>query len=208
MNLFLFALASLFSVVNPFGAIPVFLAMTPSYTKSERRRTAILTAIYFIMILVSFFLAGTYILDFFGISINGIRIAGGLIILSSGYALLNGKFAQSRAMNDKVRKEAMNKDDISFTPMAMPLLSGPGSISLLISMYQEYPAMDDRMIICGVIVAAGLIIFLILLSAPLLFRVLGHGGLKAISRIMGFLVMAIGVEFILGGIIDLVKNTI
>lgn len=206
--IFFLALASLISVVNPLGAIPVFLALTPSYTHSERIKTAFHTSIYFFLILTSFFFAGTYILSFFGISINGIRIAGGLIILNSGYALLNGKFSQSRAINHKVKQEALQKEDISFTPLAMPLLSGPGSISLLITMYEDYGSWSERFMITGVILATAMIIYLILRTSPLLFRVLGFGGLKAISRIMGFLVMAIGVEFIISGIIQLVKGAI
>ena len=90
--------------------------------------------------------------------------------------------------------------------MAMPMLSGPGSISLLISLFAEYDSIEERGLIAGVIVFAGLVIFLILKSAPLLFRILGHSGIKAISRIMGFLVMAIAVEYIVGGIITLVSS--
>lgn len=208
MELFLLALASLFSVVNPIGAIPIFLALTPAYSKQERNKTALLTALYFILILLSFFFAGSYILSFFGVSINGIRIAGGLVILSSGFALLEGKFTQSRAINDKVKVEALGKEDISFTPMAMPMLSGPGSISLLISMHQQYNNSIEWIIISSVVVTVGGVVYLILRTSPLLFKVLGFGGLKAISRIMGFLVMAIGVEYIIKGIVALVQGTI
>ncbi len=204
--MFLSALISLFSVVNPLGAIPVFLAMTPDYTAGERARTAFHTMLYFIAILLAFFLGGSLILNFFGLSLNALRIAGGLVIMSSGYALLQGKFAQSRAINDKVRAEAAEKEDISFTPLCMPLLSGPGSISLLIGMYSEFPAWMERLQIVGVIVAMGVIVFLILRGAPSLFKVLGVAGLKAISRIMGFLVMAIGIQYIITGGVNLVNQ--
>ena len=208
MSLFILALASLVSVVNPIGAVPIFLALTPSHTQKERNRTALMTSLYFILILVSFFFAGSYILSFFGITINGIRIAGGLVILSSGFALLEGKFSKSRAMNDDIKKEALEKEDISFTPMAMPMLSGPGSISLLISMDQQYNGLMDKMTICLVVIATGAIVYAILRTSPLLFKILGFAGLKAISRIMGFLVMAIGVEYIIKGVVALVTGTI
>lgn len=205
LELFIAVLGSLFSVVNPLGAVPVFLAMTPDYGPQERSKTAMQTSLYFVLILLSFFIAGSMILSFFGISLNSMKIAGGLVILSSGYALLNGKFAESRAITNKVKEEAIQKEDISFSPMAMPLLSGPGSISLLIGLYAEHDLPLERGLIAGVILTLGLIVFLILRSSPYLFRVLGFAGLKALSRIMGFLVMAIGIQYIISGVVDLVK---
>ncbi len=205
MALFFAVLASLFSVVNPLGAVPVFLAMTPGYSNLERRKIALHTSIYFVLILLSFFLAGTAILGFFGISLDAMRIAGGLVILSSGYALLNGKFEQKR-VPDKVKKEALQKEDISFSPMAMPLLAGPGSISLLIALFAENELWTERGLIMGVILTTGLIVFGILALAPSLFKILGQGGLRAISRIMGFLVMAIAIQYIIMGIVSLVET--
>jgi len=206
LELMVAVFGSLFSVVNPFGAVPVFLAMTPHYTQMERNRTARNTALYFVLILLAFYLGGSWILGFFGISLNAMRIAGGLIILNSGYALLNGKFAESRAINNKVTEEALSKDDISFSPMAMPLLSGPGSISLLIGLYAEHTATTDRLLIAGVVLLVGFSVFMILRSSPYLFRLMGEAGIKALSRIMGFLVMAIGIQYVISGIVHLVQH--
>ena len=166
-----------------------------------------MSSLWFVIILLAFFFAGVAILDFFGITINAMRIAGGLIIMSSGYTLLQGKFTEGRAINKQVREETLAKDDISFSPMAMPMLSGPGSISLLIGMYTENPDWSARFIIAGMVLALGILIYFILRSSPLLFRVLGVTGLKALSRIMGFLVMAIGIEFIINGIVALVLQS-
>jgi len=201
---FLSAIAALISVVNPIGAIPIYLAMTTDETKLERRQTALRTSMYFFAILIVFFFAGVYILNFFGISISSMRIAGGIVIFQSGFSLLSGEFSQSRGMNKKVRAEAMEKEDISFSPMAMPILSGPGSISLLISWYTVNDAWTDKLMICGVVFVAAFLVFLTLRSAPILFKVLGRGGLKAISRIMGFIVMSIAVQYIISGIYELV----
>ncbi len=158
---------------------------------------------YFALILLTFFFTGTLILSFFGISINAMRIAGGLVILSSGYTLLNGNFTESR-INKKVRNEALEKDDISFAPMGLPMLSGPGSISLLIGLYAENPLLENRTVIAIVIVFLALIVYLILKSAPYLYKLLGEAGLKAMTRIMGFIVMAIGVQYVIGGVVQLV----
>jgi len=206
LEFYLTVLASLFSVVNPIGAIPVFLALTPSDTNAERRATAFKTSIYFALLLIAFFLAGTVILSFFGISLSAMRIAGGLVILASGYGLLYGKMADSRAVSKRVKTEALEKEDISFSPMAMPMLSGPGSISLLIGYFDEYAAIEQRLIVIGVIISLALIIYLILLSSPALFKLLGLSGLQALTRIMGFIVMAIGVQYIILGVIQLANE--
>lgn len=197
--------AALFSVVNPLGAVPVFLALTPQNTKDERRQIARHTSLFVALILISFFLAGSLILSFFGISLDAMRIAGGFVILLSGFTLLNGKFSEGRAINDQVVEEALEKEDISFAPMAMPMLAGPGSISLLIGLYAEHPAWAEKGLIIGIIILTALACYAILLLAPRLFKVLGVAGLKAISRIMGFLVMAIGVQYITVGIVSLVR---
>ncbi|MCB0571890.1 MAG: MarC family NAAT transporter [Phaeodactylibacter sp.] len=206
LELFFAVMASLFSLVNPMGAVPVFLAMTPHYTKAERQRTAFHTSLYFTLILLAFFFAGSLILSFFGISLNAMRIAGGLVILSSGYSLLNGKFAEGRAIDRKVKEEALTKDDISFSPMAMPMLSGPGSISYLIGVFAANPGWSARGIVVLVIMLTGVTVYLILRSAPYLQKALGVAGLKALTRIMGFLVMAIGIQYIITGVVDLVKT--
>ncbi|MEY4904657.1 MAG: hypothetical protein RLZZ292_2472 [Bacteroidota bacterium] len=204
-SLFISVLVSIFSVVNPIGAIPVFLSMTPHYTKEEREQTALRTSIYFVLILMAFFWLGAHILGFFGISIHAMRMAGGLVILSSGYSLLNGTFAESRAIDDKVEIEALEKEDISFSPMAMPMLSGPGSISLLISLFSEHQEWTERGTISLVILATGGLVYWILRVSPYLFRLLGEAGLRAVSRIMGFIVMAIAVQYIITGGVELVR---
>jgi multiple antibiotic resistance protein len=206
ISLFIAVLAKLFSIVNPFGAVPMYLTMTAHYSDAERKKLVRNTSIYFVAILLAFFWGGAYILSFFGLSINALRIAGGLVILNSGFSLLNDQFAQSRAMSDAVQKEAMEKPDISFSPLAMPMLSGPGSISLLIGIFAEQETLTQRLLISTVIMLNGVIVYVVLLLAPFFYRFLGVSGLKAGSRIMSFITMAIGVQFIIGGIVALVKS--
>lgn len=205
LTFFLATLGSLFSVVNPLGAVPLYLTLTAQSTMRHREMTARKTAMWFMLILIVFFLAGTYILNFFGISLNALRIAGGLIIVNSGYGLLNGKF-EKRRISDDVEEEAMEAEDVSFTPMAMPMLSGPGSISLLISLFVTQSEWVSRGLIIGVIVTMAVLIWVILHFAPTLFKLLGRGGLAALSRIMGFLVMAIGIEMLIAGLVSLIRG--
>jgi multiple antibiotic resistance protein len=206
MELFFIVFAALFSVVNPFGSLPVFLSLTADYTKEQITKTAIHIAVYFVMLLLLFFVAGSTILTFFGITLPALTIAGGLIIISSGFALLKGKFTASRGVDKKVKMEAQVKEDIAFTPMAMPMLSGPGSIAMLISMYTTYDSLADRAIIASVILLVGILAFIILNYSKILFKFLGSAGLRAISRIMGFLILAIGIQYIANGVLQMLQS--
>lgn len=204
--LFLSAFGALFSVVNPLGAMPVFISLTAHDNKLQRKQTAIRTSLYFTLILLVFFFGGSYLLDFFGISLDAMRMAGGFIIFLSGFALLRGDFAKSRAVNKEVQMEAETKEDISLTPMAIPMLAGPGSISLLIGLFAQVETWTGYAVIGFAVLAMGVIVALILLAAPYLFKLIGVGGLNAISRIMGFLAMSIGVQFVINGITGIYPN--
>ena len=180
--------------------MPVFLSLTSECSTKERKSIAIRTSMFFVLILIIFFLIGSYLIDFFGISIEAMRIAGGSIIFLSGYSLLSGQFAKHRRIDKSVRREAREKDDISLTPLAIPLLAGPGSISLLISLYSKITMWQEYLIIVGVVIAVGIATLGILIVSPRLVSFLGAAGLNSISRIIGFIVMAIGVEYIITGV--------
>ena len=120
---------SLVSLINPLGAIPVFLSLTNGHPSNWIQKQILKTSLNVFVICVISFLIGNYVLDFFGISINALKIAGGIIICRSGFQLLNAK--HKKDIGKKIQTESILKEDISFTPLAMPLLSGPGSISFL-----------------------------------------------------------------------------
>lgn len=205
MEFFFATLFSLFSIVDPPGAIPVYVALTSDRPRAERNRIAWQTSLYFLIILASFFIAGTYILSFFGLTIHSLRIAGGMTLLISGFGLLSGRFAKRRGYDKDAEKQAQEENqDIAFSPMAMPLLSGPGSISYLITQYSQHPAWSERWQIVAAIVAVAGLVWGCLRLAPVLFKFFGAGGLNAIARIMGFIVIAIGVQFIVDGLVHLV----
>ncbi len=200
MELFIFTLGALFSVLNPIGSVPIFLGLTQNDTKESMNKTAFWTAVNVLIILLISFFIGDYILKFFGISIDVLRIAGGIVICTSGFGLLSGSFSKTRGVGKKVKNDAQNRSDIALTPLAIPMMAGPGAMSLLIAMYQDYPDwMDKSYIIAAVFVIAGSI-FLILRSASAISKLLGASGIVAISRIVGFLVLAIGVQYIINSL--------
>lgn len=207
MELFLLSFGALFSIMNPLGTVPVFVGLTKEQSKKERAITAFWTAIDVFAILLLSFFVGKYILSFFGISLNALKIGGGLIIASSGFALLTGKFREHKGMKRKVVQEDIhNREAISLTPLAIPMLAGPGAISLLIAYNQEYQMTQDILIILGAITFMSLTIYFILKSAHLIVKFLGASGINALSRIIGFIVIAIGVEYIIVSVVNIIST--
>ncbi|MEJ6583558.1 MAG: MarC family protein [Crocinitomicaceae bacterium] len=198
MEIFILSFAALFSVINPLGTVPIFVGLTQDNTSKERSVIAFFTAIYVLFILLLSFYLGKYILLFFGISLDALKIAGGMIIASSGFALLTGKFTEHKGMKKREKDDAFNRSEISLTPLAIPMLAGPGTISLLISYQQEYSLMMQQLLIIGAIFTVSTGIFLILKSSHLIVKFMGASGINALSRIIGFIVIAIGVQYILG----------
>lgn len=205
MDLFLYLLAALFSVLNPIGTVPIFAGLTQNDSKAERSRISLWTAINVFLILVISFFTGQYLLTFFGISIDALRIAGGFVIFNSGVSLLSGKITKKRGINKKIENDAQNRNDIALTPLAIPMLAGPGSISLLIAFYQEHQTTPEIIIGLLAILTIAFVIFLILKSAHFLSNILGASGIVAISRIVGFIVIAIGIQYIVSAIINIIK---
>lgn len=208
MELFIYLFAALFSVINPIGSVPIFVGLTQGDTKKECSRISLWTAINVFLILIISFFIGQYVLTFFGISIDSLRIAGGLIIVSSGFSLLSGKFTKKRGINKKTETEAQKRNDIALTPLAIPMLAGPGSISLLIAFYQEHHSTPEIIIASLSILAIAVVIFIILRSANYLAKILGASGIVAISRIVGFIVIAIGIQYISSALINIIKSNL
>ena len=204
MDLFFVICGALISVMNPLGSVPIFVGLTQEQTTLERNKIAFWASFnVFVILLISFF-AGKFILTFFGITLNSLKIAGGLIITFSGFSLLTGAFAKSKGMSKiSVQEDINTRSDISLTPLALPMIAGPGTISLLITFNQEHTGLENVMIILGAIAISTLFVFLILRSSFIIVRAMGASGINALSRIIGFIVIAIGIEFITGALISI-----
>lgn len=206
MDTFIYLFAALFSVLNPLGTIPIFVGLTSDYTKKERAVVSLKTSLNVLIILVISFFLGQYVLTFFGITITALRIAGGLIITSSGFGLLNGRFSKNKGINKKVRKDIEERDHIALTPLAMPMLAGPGSISLLIAYYQDHNTTIEIIFSSLAILTIAITIYFILRSGHYLARILGSSGIIAISRVIGFLTIAIGIQYIISAILSIIRG--
>ena len=190
---------SLLPISNPFAAVPLYLSLTRGHTREWSQQQALKASFYMAGILLVFLWSGALIIEFFGISIPAIRIAGGIIIMRVGFSMMNPN-DNPEAITDEAKEESKKKTDIAFTPLAMPSLSGPGSISVVVSMAA---GSDDILGYFGVslgILAVVTVAWLALRSAPWISKVLGVTGLDALTRIMGFLLICIAFQFVIDGV--------
>ncbi len=197
--LLLASFTSLLSIANPFAAMPIFLAMTDGDTNEHRRQQARKASMYMVLILVVFLLGGNYIISFFGISLEGIRIAGGLLIMKMAYSLLDPD-RQGRKLTAADHSEAFRKPDISFSPLAMPMLAGPGSIALVLGLATQSSSVLDYSVVVLAIVLVALASFGLLAISRRVTLMLGKTGMTALTRMMGFIALTIGVQFIINGV--------
>ncbi|MDI1353370.1 MAG: MarC family protein [bacterium] len=209
MSVFVTILIGLFSLINPLGALPVYIGLTQDDTEANKLATLKKTCAYILMIcLVSYYL-GVYLLHFFGITIPALRVAGGIIIFRSGWQLLN--VTHKSELRGKIPEDGREKVDISFSPLAMPLLAGPGSMSFLITLYSNRSEMmrdalwQDVAAISAIIIVV-ISIYFVFKYAPRLVKYAGQAGLTSLSKVMGFIVTGIGVQMIISSLSTVVKT--
>lgn len=199
---------ALLPIVNPLSTVGVLLGITAGLSERERVQQIRRACVYMVLILIAFLVAGGLIMSFFGISIPGLRIAGGMILSYIGFRML---FVEQPAMTSQERREAIAKADVSFTPLAMPSLSGPGSIAVVIGLSSTLQ--DGKVLVGHVFMAIGIVItalitYLVLRASTRLNAVLGTTGINAISRIMGFILVCIGVQFGINGVLEIVGDLV
>lgn len=185
----------------------VFLALTDGDTDNRRRIQAAKACVYMFFILALFLMAGTHIITFFGISIPGIQIAGGLMVMKWAYSLLNPAEG-GRKISKQDEFEAKTKGDVSFSPLAMPLLSGPGSIAVVLGLAANLEDFLDYGIIIIAIALVAVSTYIIFYASPWVTKLLGGTGMTALTRMMGFIALCIGVQFIINGITAIVRTFI
>jgi multiple antibiotic resistance protein len=193
---------ALFPIVDPPGGLPLFFGMTSDWTEKERRETAVKTGVWVFIILVTFLFFGRFVLYFFGISLPVLKIAGGLIVANTAW----GMVTSTARITPAETHEAQNKEDISLTPLAMPLMSGPGSIGVVMALaaHVESVAAYIGMVIGVSAIAVSVSLFLAL-GGPLVKR-LGPSAIGAMNKIFGFLILAIAVQLIWNGVADFQSN--
>jgi multiple antibiotic resistance protein len=191
-------LLTLLSIINPLGTIPIFISLTKDQPEN-RLFIAMKSALYSTIIMIVFYYFGPSILRFFGITINGLQLAGGIVVAISGYAMIESKIEKHKGIKKRSLELTNKNEDPSLIPLALPMLAGPGSISFLIG--ENFKIEDSfnafaSALIC--IIISGLIVFVTLISSNSITKYLKETGIKAFSRFIGFFIMAIGAEMVIG----------
>lgn len=204
--LFEFALLSfisMFTMVNPIGVIPVYTAMTAKLSPQESRRVARKATLTALLILLAFALTGQWIFRFFFISADSLRVVGGVIFFFMGYEMLQARLTRTQ-FDDESNHEYIN--DISITPLGIPIICGPGAITTAILLMNESQSPLQSGIVLGIIVALIAFTYVLLLGSHQVTCLIGENGNKVMLRLMGLIVMVIAVEFFFSGLTPIVRE--
>ncbi len=196
VNTFLHIFIPLFAVIDPFAALPLYMSLTTGLSEAQKRKIVKEASLTAIVLLIFFAFLGIYILDFMGISIEALMIAGGLLMLLVSLEMVK----EGDKPRSTKKKVALHEEtgDIGIVPLGTPMLAGPGAISLVIILMSKYPTEWDSIVIS--IVGIIILTALIFLGSNLISKIMGEKGSRAFTRVMGLLVAAFAVQYILDGI--------
>ncbi len=197
LNAFIIDFASLFTMINPLGVVPIYIALTSQYSAGESRAIALKAGLVSFIVLATFALAGKFIFDFFGISVDALKVVGGVLFFAMGYEMMRG-----RSVPKKLDSESPSEygDEIAVTPIAIPMITGPGAITMVLIMMQNADAITVKLQVLTSILLVIALTVLILIGGRLIMSALGPSGSKVLMRLMGLIVMMIAVEFFFAGV--------
>ncbi|WP_442680768.1 MarC family protein [Sphingomonas sp. ASY06-1R] len=203
---FLLAFPALFSIVNPIGSALIFHQVTSGRSREERRRMATRIAFYALIVLLASLWFGGYVLNFFGVGLNALRIAGGLVVAFTAWGLLMQPEAHEARKTSAAEPAQEVDEDVSFFPLTMPLTTGPGTISVAIALASQRPASDGHLIsfFSGVSLAAigiAMIVWVFYHWSDAVTDLLGPVQARVVSRLIAFLLLCVGVQIIVTGVV-------
>jgi len=201
-DLYTFAIlvfTAFFTIINPLGTMPIFMTMTSTLSKQRRKQTAKKATIIAFFTIIAFAFSGQILFNFFGISVNSFRIVGGLIFFMMGWDMLQARLGSFKHTKDEEKIDAY-VDDISITPLAIPMICGPGAITNAIILMEDAQNIQQKTVLIGIIALVLLLTYLILVGGSKITEKIGATGNKVMMRLMGLIVMVIAVEFFFSGL--------
>lgn len=195
----LLVFTSFFTLINPLGTMPIFMTMTASLSKERRKQTAKKATLVAFFTIIAFAFSGQVLFKFFGISVNSFRIVGGVIFFTMGWDMLQARLGHFKHNDDEDKIDAY-VEDISITPLAIPMICGPGSITNAIILMEDAPGAARKIILITVVAVILFLTYLILVGGSKVTEKLGTTGNKVMMRLMGLIVMVIAVEFFFSGL--------
>ncbi len=193
----LLCFTSFFTLTNPLGTMPVFLTMTNGLSENQRQHIVKRATIVSFIILISFTLFGQFVFKFFGISTNGFRIAAGFIILKIGYDMIQARYSNAKLKDNEIKAYV---NDISITPLSIPMLCGPGAIANGIILMSDAKTFELKVTLILTIAVVYLLSYIILRLSTRLVKFMGETGNNVMMRLMGLILMVIAVECFVGGV--------
>ncbi|HET9678910.1 MAG TPA: YchE family NAAT transporter [Buchnera sp. (in: enterobacteria)] len=191
---------NLFALVNPIGLIPIFMSMTNHLSENERNKTNFYSNVSASIILCISLLFGDFILTVFGISVNSFRIAGGILIIMISLSMVNGDLIKNVKQEKSKNNSARKSSSISIVPLSMPLIAGPGAISSTIVWSNHNPGLINFFLCSIIIFSFFCFCWFLFKTGPIVVFYLGSSGINILTRIMGLLLMSLGIEFVTIGI--------
>jgi len=196
---------SFFTLINPLSSMPVFMTMTVNLSPKKRRQTAKKATLVAFFTLLIFAFSGQILFNFFGISVNSFRIVGGVIFFAMGWDMLQARLAHMKHTDDEDKIDAY-VDDISITPLAIPMICGPGAITNAIVLMEDAVTVPEKILLVSIIAVVLILTYLIYVGGSKIIGFLGETGNKVMMRLMGLIVMVIAVEFFFSGLKPIVMG--
>ena len=199
INEYLKFLVALLAIINPIGTIPIFINLTANQDNVTRNKNVLMASLSMVTILIIVLFSGESILRFFGISVGSFRVGGGILILLMALSMLNAKMSNVKQTKEE-ELDSAERDSVAVVPLGTPLLAGPGAISTVILYAQHYTSAAHYVYLLGVIVLLVCLTIILFRLAPTITQLLGKTGINIVTRLMGLIMAAMGVEFIAYGL--------
>ena len=207
ITFFIYAFVSIFVIVNPVGGLITFIALTSGMSAAERKETAKRSVMVACALAIVFAISGELILEFFGVTVDSLRVAGGILLFLIALDMLHARVSRESVTTEEI-KDATEREDVSVFPIAMPLLTGPGAITTVIVVIRTGETMDLKIITILAILLTFALSYIVFRFADKINKILGFTGSLVVTRVMGLLLGAIAVTFISVGVVNLYNSMI
>tara|TARA_Y100001970_G_C14201715_1_gene841500 strand:+ start:1524 stop:2162 length:639 start_codon:yes stop_codon:yes gene_type:complete len=207
MEFLALSISSLITLINPVGIIPTYLNIIENFNEKDQKKITFKAVLIAFIVLIVFSLLGTFIFNFFNLTIYGFKIVGGILFFRIGFNMIESKISRTKSTPQE-EKEASEKEDIAYTPLGIPLIAGPGAITSVMILSQKAGTIPEKILFILSIIICIVITYLVLIGSKKLSKKIGTTGIRIIQRVMGLILMVIAVQFIVDGLNLILKNWI
>ncbi|WP_292486651.1 MarC family protein [Methanohalobium sp.] len=205
VGIFVFAFVSIFVIVDPLAAVVTFISLTNKMDDKTKNIVAKRAVLLACVIALAFALTGNFVLNIFGIGVDSLRIAGGILLFTVALDMMHAKISRESITKNEI-SEYIDREDVWIFPIALPLLTGPGAITTVIVLMGNSDTTLNKLVVIMAIIATFIITFYVFIFSRRLYKIMGYTGMLVFTRIMGLLLAAIAIEFITTGILNLFQN--